>query len=245
MGIITKFFELFPYCFPCIIVSFLNVISFCIGLKCLPNNTSKKQETIESTKEQETMDVELNEVTEENIETFSEKPTVELIPSKSSTWKMRFLKSTFMTTLKETTNRNSIICYIIYCCNALMFIIHDEAVPLLFVKKVSEGGLGFDSTQIGIFYSITGSTLILFQLFLFKRLTGWLGKLFVLKSGLIFTLPLLLGMPHIYRVSSIPAVLWICITILGKQSLIYSFINRYHKRSCWSNDIYNGYYAHQ
>lgn len=218
LGFITQYFQLFPYSFPCILVSIMNLIALCVGSYFLPNQ--KKKVEIKKQDEQELKEVVVseeeqqhetspNEITEAESDAKIEK--VELITATQNTQK----KSA--KTCCANINKNLIMCYIIYGCNALIYTIYDQAVPLVCVKKVEDGGLNFTSFQIGFYFAIVGLTLITFQLFLYHRVAVWLGKLRTLKIGLLLALPMLLAMPQAFRVAFSPALLWITLAIIGKQ----------------------------
>ncbi|KAL6072099.1 RNA polymerase III subunit Rpc25 family protein [Balamuthia mandrillaris] len=73
----------------------------------------------------------------------------------------------------------------VYMLICMVYITFDEVLPLWALADRDSGGLSFDSSQNGTVLLFGGIALIIFQLFLYTRLTGRFGVLPVMRVGLI------------------------------------------------------------
>ena len=59
------------------------------------------------------------------------------------------------------------------------------------------GGLNFDTSQIGTIFSLGGIFLFTYQLFLYARIERWLGPLRTFRWGIILSIPVFFVLPNV------------------------------------------------
>ncbi|CAI9787477.1 unnamed protein product [Fraxinus pennsylvanica] len=88
---------------------------------------------------------------------------------------------------------------IVYCIFQMHDMAYSEIFSLWAVSPRRYGGLKYTTTDVGEVLSITGFSLLLFQLFLYPWVERILGPITVSRIGAVLTIPLLSSYPYIAR----------------------------------------------
>ncbi|KAL2465852.1 Protein ZINC INDUCED FACILITATOR-LIKE 1 [Abeliophyllum distichum] len=108
----------------------------------------------------------------------------------------RGLLATQWSLLKNWPLMSSII---VYCIFQLHDMAYSEIFSLWAVSPKKYGGLSYTTTVVGEVLSITGFSMLLFQLFLYPWAERVLGPIMVSRIGAVLTIPLLSSYPFIAR----------------------------------------------
>ena len=122
----------------------------------------------------------------------------------------------------------------------------DEVFPLWSLTSPKIGGLGFNSSNIGVSVAIGGLSLILFQLLLFARLTIRFGPLKLYRFGNLLGAFLMISYPFANLFAESLVGVWIAVAlinigraVIGKKSV--HFVT--HNYFPWA--LPNIYYSYQ
>jgi MFS family permease len=77
------------------------------------------------------------------------------------------------------------------------YTISDEILPLWSMASIEEGGLGFNTSDIGMMNAISGAGMAIMQLFIFHRIAKKLSLIKTLRLGLFLSIPLFLSFPFV------------------------------------------------
>ena len=103
-----------------------------------------------------------------------------------------------------------LITLVLYTLISFTYIQFDELFALWSRLPLDEGGLEFDSSEMGKAYAIGGISLFLYQMFLFSRIERYLGTLRTFQSGLLFSIPAFLILPLANKFEN-RVVVWVII----------------------------------
>lgn len=156
------FWAHYPYLLPCIVSSAIAVLAG-VGTLCfVPETLTLTAYTAVSGNDDK--EIEMAPLGEDaaDIESASALVVEESSSSSSSGHK---LPGTFMEILR---NRQIQVLFVIYLMTCFIVLLTDEAFPLWALTHVRNGGLGWESTQVGEMLATIGLGLIVFQLVFYK-----------------------------------------------------------------------------
>ncbi|KAJ1950276.1 hypothetical protein FBU59_000756 [Linderina macrospora] len=102
-------------------------------------------------------------------------------------FKRRTLRDLMTPTVVSVMITNMLMCLGIACC--------DQIYPIFAATKTSDGGLGFDSRNIGISLAVSGVIVLYLQLVTYPRLERKFGALYCYQQGQKIMIPMYLAMP--------------------------------------------------
>jgi MFS family permease len=106
---------------------------------------------------------------------------------------------------------------IVYTVLSLVGIAYDESYSLWASTSADIGGLGFDSTKIGISLAMSGSINIIGTVFVFPPIANRFGPLRTMRMMLLISIPSLALMPHVSTLAqhTDTVAMWIVLTLLS------------------------------
>ncbi|KAH3743784.1 transporter, major facilitator family protein [Pelomyxa schiedti] len=119
---------------------------------------------------------------------------------------------------KEWTRKDWIVPFVlclIYGVIGLTVTCFRSVVPIWQMSDISAGGLGFDSTQVGIFSSIFAAIVIPVQLIFYNPVVSKLRLLWTFRIGCILLIPGMLLQPTVNRVADMTILAWVLLVVLS------------------------------
>ncbi|ORX70618.1 MFS general substrate transporter [Linderina pennispora] len=113
--------------------------------------------------------------------------TAQAADEPAAAYKRRTLRDLLTPTVVTVMVTNMLMCLGIACC--------DQIYPIFAATKTSDGGLGFDSRNIGISLAISGVVVLYLQLIMYPRLERKFGALYCYQQGQKVMIPMYLAMP--------------------------------------------------
>ncbi|KAG0466804.1 hypothetical protein HPP92_018384 [Vanilla planifolia] len=92
---------------------------------------------------------------------------------------------------------------IVYCVFSLYDMAYTEVFPLWAESGRKYGGLGFSSQDVGMVLSISGSSLLLFQLVVYRPMEKLVGHINLCRAAAVLAIPLTASFPFMTELSGI------------------------------------------
>jgi MFS family permease len=99
-------------------------------------------------------------------------------------------------------------CLVMFTLLVLNFQMFEQAFALLFLGPPEKGGLGFRSDSIGIAQTVTAALLVLYQFFLYPRLTKHFSPLIMFRIGMGGSIPVMMLFPFVALFHSYRVIAW-------------------------------------
>ncbi|KAI9324081.1 major facilitator superfamily domain-containing protein [Zopfochytrium polystomum] len=140
----------------------------------------------------------------------------------------------------------------LYTAISALYIQYDEIFSLWSRTSWEEGGLSFDTSNIGVVFSVGGVALFVYQIFMYAPIERALGPLKTFKWGIIFSLPAFVILPNtgLLHTPSEASASWLiwgivfvcqCLrTCAGLQAFTSSFIMTANSTPAHSRGSANG-----
>ena len=193
----SEFFAEYPYALVCYITSAIDIICLIIGIVFMKETLPSKVKE-EETPENEEINIEMEEITSDDITETNEKeekieediesslPKVEIHDEEEPLSDVEEvlvdgeqpINKTIVKRILEQfsfLNQGSIICIILYMLVSLSQIVVTQVYPVWVSRPPEEYGLNFQEAQIGILNSIGAGAALLFQLILFAPIDKFFG----------------------------------------------------------------------
>ncbi|KAL0485997.1 hypothetical protein AKO1_012250 [Acrasis kona] len=198
-GSIKTFMDTFPYFIPAATSSVLMIVGLFVGQKYLVSDPSQitKPHTAQSL-------VDYEQETKSNPV-----PKVAGNPFKK-------LATSFVTVV----NKDFVMVVLCYMATICITVSLDEVFPLFSMLPIEEGGLGFNTLDIGIVQALCGVSSVLIQLFLYQRCVNRFGKLGTARLGMSLQLFMML-LPEINFVAKYGKVaMWasVCLFSINRSA---------------------------
>jgi hypothetical protein len=214
-----KILHKFPYLLPCIFASILMLIGailVAIFMKPVRKNhkTLLDDEEIKEPEEPRLRDVELEDTDaidnrEQESEVIVDPATLKQKSIIKQSW------NSFRDELKEVysllLSKDILIPLLMYFLSMIIEVVQDELLPLWCMVEIQNGGLSFNTSQIGIVQTILGVVYLICPV-AYPISTKYFGQLNSGRIGFILTLPLLFT-PQISLAANSKALLWISLTV--------------------------------
>ncbi|KAM0953966.1 putative major facilitator superfamily, MFS transporter superfamily [Dioscorea sansibarensis] len=173
----------FPYFLPCFCISFISLVIFIICF-WLPETLHMHGNSDEEARTTETQGIsQIDPELKENSDDTEKRD----IPKSENLFKNWPLMSSI----------------IVYCVFSLLDIGFTEIFSLFAVSDKKLGGLSFSSQEVGTVLSITGFSLMLYQLFVYPCITRFSSPLVQARVAVILTIPLLTSFPFMTYLSGV------------------------------------------
>jgi MFS family permease len=221
----VAFFHQFPYCLPSLFAAFLIFCGLTFAYFFLPETLKKEEESQELSvyklveNEEEKGENSLKEsslVESEQLNLSNSTTPLEDNLIVESGEEIESKPKSRLGKLLSLIRENKLIIVVVwgYMMISLIFTMYDEVFPLWALTDTNAGGLGFMTNQIGTVFMLSGIYLVLFQLFIFKRLANRFGPAWCFNAGVIFGTFGFVVYPNISRLSSAsPFILWPILTL--------------------------------
>eukprot|EP01105_Mastigella_eilhardi_P026676 TRINITY_DN781_c0_g1_i6.p1 TRINITY_DN781_c0_g1~~TRINITY_DN781_c0_g1_i6.p1 ORF type:complete len:573 (-),score=122.50 TRINITY_DN781_c0_g1_i6:42-1760(-) len=204
-------FGKFPYLLPNAIIAVLVLVNFILGYIFLTENQHSRPENL--TKPMKQLQEEERNLTssahdDDGLRTSEDadsspvsSPTEpDTSTAASSTSHTRHvLCSQYSSTLFQTIRKWALPFYMccLYAFNGFVQTSVDALFPVWAAADVNEGGLGFTSSQIGLVSAVGGVSMILTQLFIYKRIAKRIKLLWTNRLCCLVLAPLFVAVPFI------------------------------------------------
>jgi MFS family permease len=172
-----SFLTMFPYLLPAMLSSVLMFVGFFVGWKYLVDKPSPIPAGIDRSDDTAL----LKDITEIELETVDEKSVIETPEPPKPVNPFRRLVDSF----RIVFNRDFCLTVAVYVIIVAVAVSTDEIWPLWSMLPTPEGGLGFETTDIGLVQALCGFCAVLIQLLLFQFIVKKIGKLGALRLGLL------------------------------------------------------------
>eukprot|EP01103_Thecamoeba_quadrilineata_P012144 TRINITY_DN3062_c0_g1_i1.p1 TRINITY_DN3062_c0_g1~~TRINITY_DN3062_c0_g1_i1.p1 ORF type:complete len:317 (+),score=52.02 TRINITY_DN3062_c0_g1_i1:716-1666(+) len=180
-------FQSFPYLLPCILGAIFQLIIFTMAYFFLSESKFKREK----------LDEELGRAEEEKKIGVGWKETIHVL----------------LVLIKSRSVVVAVACYGLLLFDCLLV---DEIVAVWLSTSTQHGGMGFDSKQIGTYYSINGGIVIFLQIFIIPKLGDYFRQIAIFKTGcLLLTVVYIFLFFQNYFLSFGAFILWLAICIFA------------------------------
>jgi hypothetical protein len=191
---------------------------------------NKNEEMVENeTNAKESIDVELQEPQEQQVEIPQKEEAVEDDPIPKENCCVRYVKSIIHSPILKLS---PILSVTMYSLIGMQQIVFDEVLPIWIWTPTIHHGLGFEPYKIGIMQGTVGFFLIFFQLFLIPLIIDKLSIRRTFQLSVIMTIPSCFGVIELNRLSGLDLewLIWVIliIQIIWRQvwlSMIFTTVN--------------------
>jgi len=103
----------------------------------------------------------------------------------------------------------------VYALLSLVFGMYNDIYSLWIILPTEDGGLSFDTTDIGIVLAIEGASLVFFQIVLYPRIVERIGSLRTFQFGTLFSGISIFALPFSSLLAFRPWMAWMLVILIG------------------------------